>query len=63
MWRRGGGAAEKGGLQPETSLIHRAVWLAGDKNGLLPFVNLDELEGSGVDLEVVGGGTARLSGN
>lgn len=64
VWRCGGGAAAKGGPKLEASHIQRTqLWLEGDNEGFLRFVDVEELEGASVDLGVVREGTARRSGD
>lgn len=59
VWRCGGGATEKGGINQGSSHIQRAqLWLEGDNEGLFPLRGR-RLEGPDVDLGMVREGKTR----
>lgn len=61
LWGRGG--CERWTKTGVRRIQRAQLRWEGDNEGFLPFANVDELEGAGADLGLVGEGTARLSGD
>lgn len=54
VWRCGGGAAGKGGINSSRVILRgERLWLEGDDECILSLVEVDELEGSSVGLAVM----------